>query len=186
MDILTVLSIAVGLAMDCFAVSMTIGMASEHPRMTNVLKIAALFGIFQACMPIAGWLIGLGAMELISGIDHWIAFALLSLVGGRMIHESRQKESSKKETDYLKMPVLLTLSVATSIDALAIGLSFAFLRILITVPVVVIGTITFALSVLGIFTGKNFGSYFGRRIEVLGGLILIGIGVKILLEHLLF
>jgi putative Mn2+ efflux pump MntP len=184
MDILTVLPIAVGLAMDCFAVSMTIGMASEHPRMKNVLMIATLFGVFQACMPIAGWLIGLGAMELISGIDHWIAFALLSFVGGRMIHESRQKESKKKETDYLKMHVLLTLSVATSIDALAIGLSFAFLRIPITVPVVVIGTITFALSVLGVFAGKSFGSYFGRRIEVLGGLVLIGIGVKILLEHL--
>ena len=184
MDVLTVLPIAVGLAMDCFAVSMTIGM-TNNSQLKSYFTVAAFFGLFQAGMPLAGWMMGLSAMELISGIDHWIALGLLSLVGGKMIHSTIEKESAKEEVDYRKFSVLLTLAIATSIDALAIGLSFAFLGIFITLPTIIIGTITFFLSLLGILAGKKFGNFFGRRIEAIGGLILIGIGMKILLEHLL-
>lgn len=142
------------------------------------------FGLFQAVMLLMGWLAGSSLKDFIAGSDHWIAFGLLSLVGCKMIYESIKLESSKKETNPLNVYVLLILSVATSIDALVVGVSFAFEKIFIVVSIIVIGTITFLLSFLGIFAGNKFGHLFKNKIEIVGGLILISIGIKILIEHL--
>jgi len=127
MDIITLL-IAFGLAMDSFAVSITSGLTMKNPRVRNALKIAAFFGSFQAFMPVLGWLAGISILDLISGVDHWIAFGLLSLIGCKMIYESTRTEASRKELNPLNGYVLLMLSVATSVDALAVGISLAFLR----------------------------------------------------------
>ncbi len=184
MDMITIFVVAFGLAMDAFAVSITSGTTIKHPRINNALKIAIFFGLFQAVMLLIGWLAGSGLKDFITGFDHWIAFGLLSLVGCKMIHESIKTESSKKETNPMNVHVLLVLSVATSIDALVVGVSFAFLKILIVVSIIVVGIVTFLLSFLGVFAGNSFRHLFGNKIEIIGGLILIGIGIKILIEHL--
>ncbi len=184
MDMITIFVIAFGLAMDAFAVSITSGTTIKHPRINNVLKIAIFFGLFQAGMLLIGWLAGSTLEELITDSDHWIAFGLLSLVGCKMIYESIKTESSKKETNPINVYVLLVLSFATSIDALAVGVSFAFLKIFIVASIIVVGAVTFLLSFFGVFAGNRFGHLFGNKIEIVGGLILIGIGIKILIEHL--
>lgn len=181
---ITITVIAFGLAMDAFAVSITSGVTTRHLRVNNALKIAIFFGSFQAIMPLIGWLAGLSLRNFISGIDHWVAFGLLSLIGCRMIYEAIEIDSSGKHTSLLSIYVLLMLSIATSIDALAVGISFAFLKISIAAFIIVVGTVTFLLSFLGVFIGNRFGHFFEKRIEIIGGLILIGIGVKILVEHL--
>jgi len=184
MDIITTLFIAFGLAMDALAVSITHGIATKNFRLDNAIKIAGFFGAFQAFMPLTGWRIGLSLLDLISGVDHWIAFGLLSLIGCKMIYESTKMKPNERGIKSMNIYVLLLLSVATSIDALVVGLSFAFLKISIVTPIVVIGTITFLLSFLGVFFGNKIGHFFENKIEVVGGLILVGIGVKILIEHL--
>ena len=124
-------------------------------------------------------------LDLISGIDHWIAFALLSLIGGKMLFEAIKRKDREEKADPSSGYVLLTLSVATSIDALAVGVGFSFLRVVILFPAVVIGIVPFVMSFFGVYLGDRFGQYFGSKIEIVGGLILIGIGVKTLLEHTL-
>jgi putative Mn2+ efflux pump MntP len=185
MDIISTTFIAFGLAMDAFAVSITSGITIKNLKLNHALRIAGFFGGFQAFMPIIGWLAGLSLTNYISGIDHWIAFTLLAFIGCKMIYESTKVESAHKQNNPLNLSVLLLLSIATSIDALAVGVSFAFLKIAIATPVIIIGTVTFALSLLGVFLGDKFGHLFESKIEIAGGLILIGIGVKILLEHLI-
>jgi putative Mn2+ efflux pump MntP len=185
MDMPTVMLIAVGLAMDCFAISITNGIAMKNTGINDALKIAIFFGLFQAGMPIIGWLAGLGVIEFISSFDHWIAFGLLSVIGGKMIYESTKIEPKKTQVKIQRISILLMLSIATRIDALAVGLSFAFLRVAIVIPIIVIGTVTFMLSFIGVFAGNRFGRFFGKRIETVSGLILIGIGIKILAEHLI-
>jgi len=185
MDIITVIAIAFGLAMDAFAVSITSGITIKRLKINHALRIALFFGLFQAIMPLVGWLAGLSLRGFIAEIDHWIAFGLLSFIGCKMIYESIAVQSNEKQINPLNIYVLLMLSVATSIDALAVGVSFAFLKISIVTPVVVIGTITFILSFLGVFVGNRIGHFFENKIEIAGGLILIGIGVKILLDHLI-
>jgi putative Mn2+ efflux pump MntP len=135
-------------------------------------------------MPVLGWLVGNTIVELISDYDHWLAFALLGIIGGRMIWESFHSKASKS-TDVTRILILLTLSVATSIDALAVGLSFAFLEINIVIATVTIGVTAFLISIVGLLVGKKVGSLVGKRAECVGGVILIGIGIKILLEHML-
>ncbi len=184
MDLLTIIVIAVGLAMDSFAVSVTSGMAMRNPRIYTALKISLFFGLFQAGMPIIGWSAGLGVIEFISGFDHWMAFGILVVIGCKMLYESIKIDPKKKEINYRSVYFLLILSVATSIDALVVGLSLAFLRFSIVPPITIIGIVTFLLSFLGVFTGNRFGRFFGQKIETLGGLILVGIGIKILIEHL--
>ena len=185
MDIITVIAIAFGLAMDAFAVSITSGITIKRLKINHALKIALFFGLFQAIMPLVGWLAGLSLRGFIAEIDHWIAFGLLSFIGCKMIYESIAVQSKEKQINPLNIYVLLMLSVATSIDALAVGVSFAFLKISIVTPAIVIGTITFILSFFGVFIGNRIGHFFENKIEIAGGLILIGIGVKILLEHLI-
>jgi putative Mn2+ efflux pump MntP len=184
MDFLTITFIAAGLAMDCFAVSITSGIAIKNLRINNALQIALFFGSFQAIMPVIGWFAGRGLRDFISGVDHWVAFGLLGLIGLKMIYESTKLESDKKEINPLNIYVLSMLSIATSIDALAVGVSFAFLKISLVTSIIIIGTITFILSFIGVFVGNRTGHFFENKIELAGGLILIGIGTKILLEHI--
>jgi len=181
---MTIIAIAFGLAMDAFAVSITSGITIKNLRINNALKIALFFGLFQAIMPVIGWLAGLSLKDFISEIDHWIAFGLLSFIGCKMIYESITLQSNEKQIDPLNVYVLLMLSVATSIDALAVGVSFAFLKVSIVTPVVIIGTVTFLLSYLGVYIGDRIGHFFENKIEIAGGLLLIGIGLKILIESL--
>jgi putative Mn2+ efflux pump MntP len=185
LDIITILFIAFGLSMDAFAVSITNGITIKHQRINNALKIGIFFGSFQALMPLIGWLAGLHLRDFISGVDHWVAFGLLSLIGGKMIYEST-KIGDDKEIRSLNLFVLFLLSIATSIDALAVGLSFAFLKISIATPIIVIGIVTFILSFLGVLVGNRLGHFFEKKMEIVGGLILVGIGIKILIDHLLW
>ena len=184
MDIVSIIFIAFGLAMDAFAVSITSGLAIKKLKINSALKIALFFGIFQAVMPLIGWLAGLSFRNFIVGIDHWIAFGLLTVIGCKMIYESTTMELDKKKVDPLNFYVLFILSIATSIDALAVGLSLSFLKVFIAIPAVIIGIVTFSLSIFGVYFGNRFGHYFERKIEMAGGVILIGIGIKILIEHL--
>ncbi len=184
MDILNIIVIALGLAMDAFAVSITSGLTIKNLKIKYAFRIALFFGVFQAFMPLVGWLAGLSLKDFISGIDHWIAFGLLCLIGCKMIYESIKIESSEREINPLNVYVLLVLSVATSIDALVVGVSFAFLMISIATPIIVIGIVTFLLSFVGVFVGNRSGHFFEGKIEIIGGLILISIGIKILIEHL--
>ena len=183
MSLITILLIAVSLSMDAFAVAVTYGLSLEKSRVRNALKIAAFFGGFQAVMPLIGWAAGLVLENFISSIDHWIAFALLVFIGCKMIYEAFKKAEDREKFNTLTISMLLLLSIATSIDAFAVGISFAFLKVAIITPVIIIGIITFLLSFAGVFIGSKLGHIFERKIEILGGLILIGIGVKILIEH---
>ena len=184
MDIITIIFIAFGLAMDAFAVSVTSGITIKQLKVRNALKIALFFGAFQAFMPVIGWLAGLSLRAIISSVDHWIAFGLLFVVGCKMIYESVKLEPKERTINPLDVSILLMLSIATSIDALAVGVSFAFLKVSIATPVIIIGVVTFILSFTGVYIGDRFGHFFEKKIEIAGGLILIGIGLKILIEHL--
>ena len=185
MDFLPILLIAIGLAMDAFAVSITSGLTIQkcHPR--HIFRIAFFFGAFQGIMPILGWLTGSGFRDHISHIDHWIAFFLLSGIGIKMIHESRQEDLDCK-MDPLNLHVLLGLSVATSIDAFGVGLSLSILNSGIMIPALIIAVVTFILSSIGVYIGDTFGHVFERKIEMIGGIVLIIIGLQILLDHLFF
>ncbi|MBC7320855.1 manganese efflux pump [bacterium] len=183
MDIVSILFIAFSLAMDAFSVSVTSGITARNIKLYQVLKMGFSFGSFQTFMPILGWLIGSSLRVYISTIDHWIAFGLLSFVGLRMIYESIKGEH--QVVNPFDNKTLILLSISTSIDALAVGVSFSFLDISILLPVLIIGVITFILSSIGILMGNGLRHFFeNTKIEILGGLILIGIGIKILLEHL--
>ncbi len=185
MNPVTVLFIALGLAMDAFAVSIVAGSVYRQLRVRHALRMALFFGAFQAAMPLIGSLAGLGLKTYISPYDHWIAFGLLAFVGGKMIYEAFAIESAEKNLDPSNLMVLLALSIATSIDALAVGVTLSLLTRSVAFAVVVIGLITFGLSYVGVVIGKRFGHFCESRIEALGGLVLIAIGVRILLAHLL-
>jgi putative Mn2+ efflux pump MntP len=183
-DVITIILIAVGLAMDAFAVSIANGMNTPaNQRRRSALLTAGFFGGFQMLMPVAGWLIGLSFQGIIMAVDHWIAFGLLVFIGAKMIYDGIKKEPEQK-TFSLKLHTLLVLAVATSIDALMVGLSIAFLQADILSPILVIGTVTFGLSFVGVYFGCRLGMFFGNRIKVMGGAVLILIGLRILFEHL--
>ncbi len=178
--------IAVGLSMDAFAVSICKGLKMQRFNVRHAGVIALAFGGFQALMPVIGWFLGKQFESYITGIDHWIAFVLLAVIGGKMAVESfkKEEEDSSKENEKLDVKELLVLAVATSIDALAVGITFAFLQVSIVPAVSLIGVITFVLSAVGVFIGHKFGAKFKSKAELAGGIILILIGLKILLEHL--
>jgi putative Mn2+ efflux pump MntP len=184
MDLLDILLIAVGLAMDCFAVSVCYGFMSKQMRWKRILRMALFFGGFQALMPVIGWLVGLAFKDMISQVDHWIAFGLLGAIGLKMLIEAIRKKDDSCCIQFEKITVLLSLAVATSIDALIIGIGFAFLKVNIVLAVIVIGMISAGFTILGVTLGKRFGRFLGKKAEIIGGIVLIGIGVKILLEHL--
>jgi manganese efflux pump family protein len=185
MDLLTVFIIAVGLGVDAFSVAIGIGAANVKKSCPPILRLASAFGTFQFVMPIVGWLAGLTVVNIISDYDHWVAFALLAFVGGKMIWEAFEKENDEEKADQTKGIALLLLSIATSIDALAVGFSFSLLKSTIVFPALIIGIVCFLMTVIGMFFGKVLARLFGKRVEIFGGLVLIAIGIKILIDHLM-
>lgn len=185
MNLLTILMIAVGLGMDALSVAIGIGAAARKLSPGPVLRLSLSFGLFQFFMPLIGWTAGRTVADIIARYDHWVAFFLLAGVGGKMIWESfHEKDEAVHANDPTRGMTLLVLSVATSIDALAVGLSFAFLKTPILEASVIIGVVCFLMTATGMVFGRKLGKFLGRRAELLGGLVLIGIGVKIMMEHM--
>lgn len=180
----SIILISLGLAMDAFAVSITNGITIQCLKLRHAARIAIFFGGFQALMPLLGWLAGIGLKQYVESYDHWIAFGLLAFIGAKMIYEALWIKEVEKKCDPLNLVVLLGLAIATSIDALAVGITFAFLHIAIVAPALIIGVITFVLSFAGVFIGNRIGDRLGSKMEVFGGIILIGMGIKIPLNHL--
>lgn len=183
MGISEIIFISVSLAMDAFAVSICKGLSMKKLDWKKAFIIALYFGFFQALMPVIGYFLGATFSDLVTNIDHWIAFVLLSIIGGNMIKESFDDEEEKRNDD-VDFRTMIVLAIATSIDALAIGITFAFLKTNIVVSISYIGVITFIISLLGVKIGNKFGDRFQNKAELSGGIILILIGLKILLEHL--
>jgi len=183
-DPFTTLLLAVGLAMDSFSVSICSGATLNGSRIPQALRIGAVMGGFQAAMPVLGWLGGSALSDLICRVDHWIAFGLLLFIGGRMVYEAIWGDGDCTMLDASRWRVLLGLGVATSIDALAVGLTLAVLGTSILVPVLAIGAVAFGLSFVGVLIGCQAGRVLRDRVPALGGVILIGIGAKILVDHL--
>jgi putative Mn2+ efflux pump MntP len=185
-DFLSILLVAFGLSADCFAVALSIGISRGKVSLWQVFRVAAFFGGFQSAMAFMGWLVGSNVIQYIEQYDHWLAFGLLGFIGTKMIWESFHEEKDNKSSlDISRLAVLLVLAVATSIDALAVGLSFAFLEMNIAPVVITIGIVAFVTTGFAFWLGKRVSDIIGKRAEIAGGLILIGIGVRILLEHLL-
>lgn len=183
--LLEVILIGIGLAMDAFAVSITSGITIRKMRLRHAFMISAFFGFFQALMPLIGWTLGLSFRSYIQFIDHWIAFILLGFIGTKMIIDSRSPEKNES-FDPLNVYILFTLSIATSIDALAVGITFSFLDIQIWYTSLIIGLITFVICLIGTKIGKTYGHLLEDKVEIFGGIILISIGLKILIQHLFF
>jgi putative Mn2+ efflux pump MntP len=184
-DLLYILFIAFGLAADCFAVSVSGNIMMQHITPLKIARTAVAFGFCQAVMPVIGWLIGRNLVTIVADYDHWVAFVLLLFVGGKMIWESFKPNENNRTIDITSGLTLITLAVATSIDALVVGLSFAFLKINISIAAVTIGLVACIITILGFMLGKRLGGLIGKRAEAIGGIVLIGIGVKILLSHIL-
>ena len=182
MSLLELCIIAVGLSMDAFAVSICKGLSVRKAELKHALCVGAYFGGFQMLMPLIGYLLGKQFESMITSIDHWIAFVLLAIIGANMVRESFGEE--EKLDDSFTFKAMLPLAVATSIDALATGVTFAFLRVKILPAISLIGCTTFCLSLVGVAVGNFFGARFKRRAELTGGIILVLLGLKILLEHL--
>ncbi|MDR1766801.1 MAG: manganese efflux pump MntP family protein [Lachnospiraceae bacterium] len=178
--------VAVSLSMDAFAVSVCKGLAAKAPTARQTLVVGLYFGAFQALMPLLGYFVGSRFEAFVAAFSHWIAFALLALIGVNMIRESREADTCSVTSASFGPRDMLPLALATSIDAFAVGVSFAFLEINIWLSVIFIGIITLCLSVVGVRSGKAFGGHLKSRAELVGGLILIGIGVKIVVEGLFF
>lgn len=182
--IIEIILISIGLAMDALAVSITSGSIMQKMHLRHMFRIALFFGAFQAIMPIIGWLGGTLFTDYIKNVDHWIAFGLLAFIGSKMIKEALS-ENEDERFDPLNVYILFTLAVATSIDALAVGITFSVLSITIWTSATIIGVITFFISFIGVFVGKKLGDTLGSKMEIIGGIILISIGTKILIEHTL-
>ena len=185
MDFLTLLGIALALAMDAFAVALGTGMNLATMTGRHLFRLGFHFGLFQALMPVIGWLAGLAVQQQVAAWDHWIAFVLLAFVGGKMLKEAfADKDDEAAAIDPTRGMSLVLLSLATSIDALAVGFSLSLLGVSIWTPAVVIGLVAGLLTVFGMLLGRRAGDKWGPRVEIVGGLILIGIGLKILIEHM--
>jgi putative Mn2+ efflux pump MntP len=184
MDITSILLIALGLAMDVFAVSLGVGSTCYGTEWRCRLRLALHLGLFQGGMTFLGWLAGTQIAEWISSFDHWVAFALLAFVGIRLLKSGVSKDQESHPVDPSRGITLIILSIATSLDALAVGLSLAFLDVNILVSSLVIGGVSLALSLIGTAFGQTLGSHFGKRMEIAGGLLLIAIGVRIVITHL--
>jgi manganese efflux pump family protein len=184
MDYLTPILIGIGLSMDCFAVSLAIGSTTKTRLLHAAAIIAACFGIFQAGMTIAGWLAGSTLVGVISVYDHWIAFLLLAIIGVKMIVEGIQGEEEKTHIEAIRFVPVIILSVATSIDALAVGVSFGVLQSAVLFPAIIIGAVAFSVSFAGVMLGERLEDILGNKMEIAGGVILILIGIRILVLHL--
>lgn len=186
MNIISTLLIAVGLAMDAFSVCITAGICIPKPDKGHFLRLSLTFGFFQFAMPIIGYFLGITIEPIIRNYDHWLALVLLAYIGGKMIYEGlKPEDKSCNPKDPSRGKTLIILALATSIDALAVGVSYGVLSRPIFLPAVIIGCVCAVFSTLGILIGKRVGSMLGKRAEVIGGLCLIAIGIKILLEHII-
>ena len=185
MNLVSIIGIAIGLSMDAFAVAISKGMCTKQNILKVGLQLGFWFGLFQSIMPLLGWSIGIYFQDLISSIDHWIAFILLVYIGYKLIKESMDDNDENKNDD-ISIKTVILLAIATSIDALAVGVSFAFLKVNILYAIVIIGLITFLLIILATYIGKKMGTYMQKYAGISGGVILIFIGLKILIEHLYF
>ncbi|MCL2040674.1 MAG: manganese efflux pump MntP family protein [Bacteroidales bacterium] len=181
-----IILIALGLSMDAFAVSITLGLSVKRPKIKEFLIPGVYFGLFQMIMPLAGYFAGTYFAHKIQELDHWVAFALLVLIGGKMIKESFSKEKEKTKGNPFQFSTMLLLAIATSIDALAVGITFAFLDVDIWKSIIIIGVVTLCLSMCGVKIGNVFGTKFKSKAEFIGGAVLVILGVKILIEHLFF
>lgn len=182
MTLAELIIIAIGVSMDAFAVSISKGLASPALKPKNALTAGFWFGGFQALMPVVGYYLGVSFADLVSSVDHWIAFVLLGIIGGNMIKESFEKDSEKVEADF-SVKAMFPLAIATSIDALAIGISMAFLGVNIWTAILLIGITTGLFSFAGVYVGRFFGCRYKSKAEFVGGFILFAMGLKILLEH---
>ncbi|MEO6588648.1 MAG: manganese efflux pump MntP family protein [Pyrinomonadaceae bacterium] len=184
MNIFTALLLAFGVAMDAFAVAVANGSATKKIYLTDALKMAVIFGLFQGVMPVIGWVVGINFIDLISAWDHWIAFILLGIIGGKMIYDDLKPGDDEGVDEHsISIYQLLLLALATSIDALAVGFSLIVLDSIL-LPVLTIGIVTFALSLGGFYLGHKYKHFGHNKTRIIGGIILIGIGTKILIEHL--
>lgn len=185
MHFLELIIIAVGVSMDAFAVSICKGLSVRRLRPNHMLSAAVWFGGFQALMPLIGYFMGIAFADYVSNVDHWIAFVLLAIIGGKMVKEAFEKDEDCDYNPDFSFKTMLMLAIATSIDALAVGVSFACLKVDVWTSVIVIGLMTGAFSAFGVLLGNVFGNRFKSQAEFAGGFILVAIGVKILLEHML-
>ena len=187
MDVISIVLVAVSLSMDAFAVALSTGMCMKKAHLRDGVLIGLYFGGFQFLMPVIGWLLGRTVASAVQQVDHWIAFGLLVLIGGKMLYEAIKAKVNDEEcaVDPTAHRRLLILAIATSIDALAVGVGFAFIEVRILPVALAIGIITFTLSAMGCMLGKRLGGVFRKYAEIAGGVVLIGIGVRILAEHLL-
>ncbi len=185
MDLITTAAIALGLSFDTFAVSLSCGVIESKIRFRNAMRIAFILALFQGGLTVAGYFLGSTVSGYIEKYDHWIAFLLLMFLGIRMIAGGLRRDDEKVPMDVNRWPVLLTMAVGTSIDAFAVGISFALLRVQIWTAGLIIGAVTFLASMTAIRIGKSAGSRLGSRVEIIGGIILAAIGIRILVEHLL-
>ena len=193
MSFISIFMTGIGLAMDAFAVSLAKGICLKENELKYSLRVSLFFGGFQALMPLLGWWVGRYFESYIKSFDHWIAFILLAIIGGKMLIEAIKELKSTEDTeiavecerDEFSYKKLTILAIATSIDALAVGVSFAFLSVSIIPSITIIGITTFVLSFFAVFLGKKLGEYMQSYAEIIGGVILIGIGIKILIEHLM-
>jgi putative Mn2+ efflux pump MntP len=185
MDLLTIIAVALGLSFDTFAVSLSFGVVQNRVLFWQAVRVAIVLAIFQAGLLVIGFYLGSFVSEIIKAADHWIALALLSFLGIRMIIEGIKRKKEEEARDYSKPLTLLTIAVGTSIDAFAVGISFALLDIKIWSSAIIIGIVTFLASMFAIRIGKSAGEKLGKRVEIIGGLILIAIGIKIFLEHVM-
>ncbi len=183
-DLITITLISIGLAMDALAVSLGIGTAGQIATLRGKIRLAGHFGIFQSGMTALGWLVGGTVVQYVKGFDHWIALILLGYVGVNLIRSGFDKDGKAFDQDPSTGKVLVLLSFATSIDAFAVGLSIAFLKVPVLLSVIMIGLVALILSAIGLFAGIRLGEVFGKRMEIMGGLILIGIGIRVVIMHL--
>lgn len=183
MELSAIFAIAVSLSMDAFAVSVVTGAAYRQLHVRHTLRMAAFFGGFQAFMPALGYLAGISVRKYIEGFDHWVAFGILAGIGLKMIYESFKIKEERKAMHPANLALLLALAVATSIDALAVGITLSLITSLIVEAIIIIGIVTFVLSCVGVSIGKRFGHFFESGIEAIGGLVLIGLGAKIVIQH---
>ena len=186
MGLIEIILIAVGLSMDAFAVSITLGLLVKKPKITEVLIPGIYFGFFQTLMPLIGYFAGINFAHKIQNFDHWVAFVLLALIGGKMIKESFSTEEKKMNENPFLFTKMLLLAIATSIDALAVGITFSFFEINIFTAIIITGLTTFCISIGGLKIGNIFGAKYKSKAEFIGGAILLILGLKILVEHLFF
>jgi putative Mn2+ efflux pump MntP len=188
MGLLEIVLIAVGLAMDAFAVSITLGLSTKKPRPREIIIPGLYFGFFQSLMPAIGYFAGLFFVNKFENLDHWIAFALLGFIGGKMIKDSFSKKNGEEETGKISFGFIkmLLLSVATSIDALAVGTTFALFKVNIFTAIAITGPVTFFIAMGGVIIGGIFGTRFKSKAEFAGGAVLVIIGIKIVIEHMVF